>query len=186
MANNELIAQLPEKIVEKGAFKAAFVPISEVKTDVIFRTMCESNACGKYGKCWTCPPDAGNIHDLINSLQAFSRVLVYQTVSELEDSFDIEGMYEAGNRHNKLLQSLMELYNESTLGCQVMHLGAGGCKFCERCAKEDGIPCRFPDKAVSSLETYGINVSELAKSGGMKYINGQDTVTYFGAIFIAD
>ena len=186
MANNELITQLPERIVEKGAFKAAFVPISEVKTDVSFRAMCESNVCGKYGKCWTCPPDAGNINDLINSLQAFSRVLIYQTVSELEDSFDIEGMYEAGNRHNKLLQSLMEIYNESTLGCKVMHLGAGGCKFCERCAKEDGIPCRFPDKAVSSLEAYGINVSELAKSGGMKYINGQDTVTYFGAIFIAD
>ena len=186
MANKELIAQLPAKIVEMGAFKAAFVPTSEVKTDVIFRSMCESNACGKYGKCWTCPPDAGDINELIKSLQEYSRVLVYQTVSELEDSFDIEGMYEAGNRHNQLLQSIMDLYNEKTLGCKVMHLGAGGCKVCERCGKMDGIPCRFPEKAVSSLEAYGINVSELAKSGGMKYINGQDTVTYFGALFIAD
>ncbi len=186
MANKELIAQLPEKLVEMGAFKAAFVPVSEIKTDVAFRAMCESNACGKYGKCYTCPPDAGDINELINSLKAFSRVLVYQTVSELEDSFDIEGMYDAGRRHNQLLQSLMELYNEKTLGCKVMHLGAGGCQACERCGKLDGIPCRFPEKAVSSLETYGINVSELAKKGGMKYINGQGTVTYFGALFIAD
>lgn len=186
MANDALIAQLPEKIVEMGAFKAAIVPVSEVKTDIAFRAMCESNACGKYGKCYTCPPDAGDINELISSLRSFSHVIVYQTVSELEDSFDIEGMYEAGRRHNQLLQSLMALYNTETLGCKVMHLGAGGCQVCERCGKVDGIPCRFPDKAVSSLETYGINVSELAKSGGMKYINGQDTVTYFGAIFIAD
>lgn len=186
MGNNSILESLPEKIVEMGAFKAAFVPLSEVKTDVCFREMCERNVCGKYGKCWTCPPSAGDINDLINSLQAFSRVLVYQTVSELEDSFDIEGMYEAGKRHNQMLQKIMELYNEKTLGCKVMHLGAGGCQVCERCAKLDDLPCRFPEKAVSSLETYGINVSELAKSGGMKYINGQDTVTYFGAIFVAD
>jgi hypothetical protein len=36
-----------------------------------------------------------------------------------------------------------------------------------------------------SLEAYGINVSELAKSAGMKYINGQDTVTYFGAVLFS-
>ena len=34
---------------------------------------------------------------------------------------------------------------------------------------------------MSSLATYGINVSKLAKAAGMKYINGQNTVTYFGA-----
>ena len=182
MANKELISSLPEKIVEMGAFKAAFVPISELKTDVYFREMCERNVCGKYGKCWTCPPDAGNINELINSLQSFSRVLVYQTVSELEDSFDIDGMQEAGKRHNQLIRLIKETYNSETLDCNVLHLGAGGCQVCERCGKIDGIPCRFPEKAISSLETYGINVSELAKSGGMKYINGQDTVTYFGAL----
>jgi hypothetical protein len=36
--------------------------------------------------------------------------------------------------------------------------------------------------AVASLETYGVNVSKLAPAAGMKYVNGQDTVTYFGAV----
>jgi hypothetical protein len=36
-----------------------------------------------------------------------------------------------------------------------------------------------------SLEAYGINVSELAKAAGMNYINGQNTVTYFGAVLFS-
>ena len=43
-------------------------------------------------------------------------------------------------------------------------------------------PCRFPEKAIGSLEAYGVNVSLLAQTAGMRYINGQNTVTYFGAI----
>ena len=39
-----------------------------------------------------------------------------------------------------------------------------------------------PEEAVASLETYGGNVSKLAPAAGMKYINGKDTVTYFGAV----
>ncbi len=34
---------------------------------------------------------------------------------------------------------------------------------------------------VTSLEAYDVNVSKLAKAAGMKYIYGQDPVTYFGA-----
>ena len=33
------------------------------------------------------------------------------------------------------------------------------------------------------MEAYGIPVSEAAAMGGMKYINGPNTVTYFSAIF---
>ena len=36
-----------------------------------------------------------------------------------------------------------------------------------------------------SLEAYGIHVSKLAETAGMKYINGQNTVTYFGAVLFS-
>ncbi len=61
-------------------------------------------------------------------------------------------------------------------------LGAGACNLCKTCGAIDNIPCRFPNKAIASLESYGIQVSTLAEKSGMKYINGQNTVTYFGAI----
>lgn len=43
-------------------------------------------------------------------------------------------------------------------------------------------PARRPWLACPSLESYGIQVSELAARCGMKYINGASTITYFGAV----
>jgi predicted metal-binding protein len=114
-------------------------------------------------------------------LREFDRVLVFQTVSDLEDSYDFEGMMEAGARQNKMMMILRDRMEGEPIP-RLLHLGAGGCQVCEVCAKKTNEPCRHPDKAVSSLETYGINVSALAKTAGMKYINGQNTVTYFGAM----
>ena len=66
---------------------------------------------------------------------------------------------------------------------RVLYLTAGACGVCKTCAKQEALPCRFPDRATSSLEAYGIHVSRLAESAGMRYINGVNTVTYFAAIF---
>ena len=41
------------------------------------------------------------------------------------------------------------------------------------------------EQAMPSLEAYGVNVSQLAKTAEMKYVNGQDTVTYFGAVLFS-
>jgi len=54
---------------------------------------------------------------------------------------------------------------------------------CPVCGKRTGEPCRHPQQAISSLEAYGVNVSLLAQAAGMRYTNGQNTVTYFGAVF---
>ncbi|MEG1427664.1 MAG: DUF2284 domain-containing protein, partial [Oscillospiraceae bacterium] len=65
-----------------------------------------------------------------------------------------------------------------------LYLGAGGCGLCDTCAIVTGEPCRFPENALASLESYGVSVSELATACGMRYINGANTVTYFGAVFV--
>ena len=53
--------ELTARIVEMGAYKAALLDVSLIHFDRKFRELCESNACGNYGACWTCPPDAGDI-----------------------------------------------------------------------------------------------------------------------------
>ena len=175
------LQSLVEKTLSYGAYKAAVVKTKDIHTDVRFRALCESNACGQYGKCWTCPPDAGQIEQLIEKLYTYEYALVYQTVTQIEDSFDVEGMLEAGTLHNRLILRLQKEFANEPFS-KLLHLGAGGCRICARCAKRDNQPCRFPERAVSSLETYGVNVSELAQMSGMKYINGANTVTYFGAM----
>ncbi|MBQ9805568.1 MAG: DUF2284 domain-containing protein [Clostridia bacterium] len=184
MENKALFARLSTAALELGAHKAGVISADWIETDRSFRDMCTANSCGVYGKCWMCPPDVGEIDALMAEIKDYRYALVYQTVSELEDSFDFEGMVAAKKRTYPLAQSLRSVFAEEKI-THVLHLGAGGCGVCKTCAKRTGEPCRFPEKAMASLEAYGINVSQLAKAAGMKYINGQNTVTYFGAVLFS-
>ena len=181
MENKIFFENLITSALEVGATRAEVISVDALTFDPVFREICASNACGQYGRCWTCPPDAGDIDELINEAKRFSYALVYQTVSQLEDSYDFEGMMEAGTRHNRVAQ-LLRKHFPTELVSDALHLGAGGCRVCETCAKKSNESCRFPDLAMKSLEAYGIHVSKMAEAAGMKYINGQDTVTYFGAV----
>lgn len=179
------VQKIAKLIEEAGAYKAAAIDVSEIVFDAAFRTLCKANACGNYGKCWMCPPDAGDIDTLMAEAKSYQKAVIYQTVGTLEDSYDFEGMMEAGAAHSRLSLEINCLLDEA--GCKTrLHLGAGGCRVCEVCAKRTNEPCRHPELAMASLETYGIAVSKLAESCGMKYINGQDTVTYFGGVFLKD
>lgn len=171
---------LKEEILSLGAKAVAVIDVHSISFDRAFREMCASNVCGNYGKNHMCPPNVGEIDDLIREAKTYSRALVYQTVGLLEDGYDFEGMMEAGQIHNDLVQKVRVLFDKAC-GKKALHLGAGGCRICPVCAGKTGEPCRFPDKAIPSLEAYGINVSELAAQCGMRYINGENTVTYFGA-----
>ena len=128
---------------------------------------------GRARRCWA-------IDDLIEQARQYETALVYQTVGKLEDSFDYEGMVAALKRHVAISDEIKQYVKEHVPG-PVLHLSAGGCPVCERCAGVDGEPCRFPEKALASLEAYGIHVAKLAELCGLSYINGQNTVTYFGA-----
>jgi len=171
--------------LQSGAAKAAILPDEKIYTSASFRAMCASNACGVYGKCWTCPPDIGDIDLLIGQVKQYPYGMLYQTISEIEDSFDIEGMQEAGRRHARTTQCLQEELRR-ILKADFLHLGSGGCNVCETCAKRDNLPCRFPDKAMSSMEGYGIDVYKTTKNTDLKYINGQNTVTYFGIVLFSE
>ena len=171
---------LTQAALSLGARRAAIVRVSDIAFDRRFRALCESNACGNYGRSWMCPPDVGEIDALIAAAQTYAHALVYQSVGTLADSFDFEGMMAAAARHNALAQRLSEVFPAYRFP-RARHRGAGGCRLCPACAKRTGEPCRHPARALASLEAYGVDVSALARLAGMPYINGKDTVTSFGA-----
>ena len=174
---------LAEQVRGLGAYKAGVVDLQDVRFDRAFRAMCETNACGNYGKCWMCPPDVGEIEALMARIRAFPGGVLYQTIGELEDSFDIEGMTEAGRRHAQVSQRIQRALPE---GLRTLHLTCGGCRMCETCAKASGEPCRFPDRALPSVESYGVDVYNTTRATALKYINGPDTVTYFGLLLFEE
>jgi predicted metal-binding protein len=173
---------LMETALAAGASNVGMAKVAEMQFSSEFKDACAQNVCGKYGMCWMCPPDVGDIHELISRAKQYENIMVFQTIGQLEDSFDFEGMEEAAVKHNELtliiaekIRGIKELNNS-------LLLGAGACNVCPRCTKPDSLPCAFPHKAIPSLEAYGVAVSELAKVSGLKYINGENTVTYFGGV----
>lgn len=164
-----------------GATRAVSIRQEQLVLSDEFRRICETNQCGCYGKCWMCPPDAGEIHTLMQRVRSFPGGVLYQSVGSLEDSFDIEGMLAAGQEHARLSQRIHAALPEA-LRAEVLHLSCGGCRLCEKCAKPE--PCRFPDRALLSLEGCGIDVYNTSRTTPLPYINGQNTVTYFGLLLL--
>lgn len=166
---------------EAGAFRAVIISADGIVLSEEFRTICQNNQCGKFGKCWVCPPELPDTAVVMETVRGYSHALWYQSVSQLEDSFDVEGMFAAGRNHALLSQRLQELA-KPILPENFLHLTCGGCHLCETCAKVEGKPCRMPHKALPSLEGYCVDVYNTTKDTPLKYINGQNTVTYFGMI----
>lgn len=141
------------------------------------REACRQNYCGCFGKSWSCPPGAGELEDIRREFSKYEKVFVFTTKTEIEDSFDYEGMSEASSEHRAITRQLLNLCNENGW----LLLGPGGCDMCEKCTYPDS-PCRFPEKRIRSLEGSGVNVMALSKTLGINYINGANTVTYFSAV----
>lgn len=164
-------------------FESGFIDCSALPFFEGARAACEANLCGKYGSCWTCPPGVGGLAELEAKAKGYKRGFVFSCKYDLEDSFDFAGMTEVKFKSSRTLKEITETLYAN--GVRFLPLGSGGCYLCDSCTYPDS-PCRHPDKAIASLEAYGIFVSELAKKVGINYINGQNTVTYFGLILLED
>ncbi|MEG0692419.1 MAG: DUF2284 domain-containing protein [Oscillospiraceae bacterium] len=178
---NEQANQIFKKICEIND-SVATIPVNEIGFYPSLRSLCEMNSCGAYGKNYTCPPLIGEIDDLIEKVKSYDTAIIFRAFYLLEDSFDIEGMNEGSSQFKQLTYQAFDI--AKNISPDSLVLGAGGCRLCEKCGAAENIPCRHPDRAISSLEGHGIQVSELASQVGMKYISGQNTVTYFGAVFV--
>lgn len=173
--------KLVHAALEAGATKAILLPVERIVLSDTFREICRTGGCGAYGRCWVCPPHIGEIHALMEKVRSYPKALWYQYVGTIEDSFDFEGMMAVGNAH-ALLGQRLQAKAEDLIAGEFLHLSCGGCHLCEKCAAVQGDPCRFPGKALHPLEGYGVDVYQTTKDTPLKYINGQNTVTYFGMI----
>lgn len=180
-ADVEKIKEFAKECSEKYGVKVGVCENSPSFFHSELRELCEANSCGLYGRCHTCPPNTGTAEECIKKAQSYKNVMVFCKIYELEDSYDFYGMVEAKKFFVSVEHGIADDVKDTFEGC--FALGAGGCGLCEECTAKEGKPCRFPKRALSSLEAYCIQVSELASAVGLKYINGQDTVTYFGAVF---
>ncbi|MGI6039177.1 MAG: DUF2284 domain-containing protein [Clostridiales bacterium] len=145
------------------------------------RDMCASNRCHSYNKNWTCPPAIGTLDECSERISRYSRGILVQTMGYLEDEFDIEGMEEISISHRHNFASFHDILIKDFPNA--LSLGAGGCTRCEKCTYPD-LPCRFPHLALSSMEGYGMIVSEVCKMNGLPYNYGVGTLVFVGCYLL--
>ena len=178
---NEKAQDLIERIkAEEVVNQADFFDLGILTFTDDVREMCEQNSCGRYNRAWNCPPVCGTIKELEAVCLSYKNGILVNSVTTLEDSFDWEGMIAGGRGLCELLIDVKSFADDVGLK-DYRIFGGGGCYGCEDCSYPDN-PCHHPDKLFTPIEACGINVMLMAKDAGFKYINGQNTVTFFGMI----
>ena len=138
--------------LEAGFTHAAVADAAILKPLPEVREMCAANTCRRYGACWSCPPACGTLEECRARMAPYSTVLVVQVVGQLEDSWDIEGMHDTEARQKEAFSRLLPQMQE-------------------RC---------FPEKAISSMEAYGLLVNQVCTDSGLQYNYGPNTIAYTG------
>ena len=142
------------------------------------RAMCAEDKCGAYNKNWTCPPAVGALEECQQQMRQYKRGILLQTVGHLRKTVDSKGYRETEQRHMQNFYTLAEAIRREYP--DALCLGAGGCRVCKQCSYPD--PCRFPEKAVSSMEGYGLFVTQVCRDTGVPYHYGDRTITYTACI----
>lgn len=171
--------QVKQIIRDCGFETVADLDVSTLKALSEVRDMCAVNTCGAYGKNWTCPPACGEIEECDARMHSYSHGILIQTVGDIEDSLDFEGIADVAKLHGERLIQCVDVLAE-VLEDKLI-LGAGGCRRCKECTYPDA-PCRFPEKATSSMEGYGLYVSDVCKKNGVAYNYGPEKMCYSGCI----
>lgn len=170
-------AILLEMAREEG-FSAALIPTDRIVTDPKFRPFCEENLCGKYNANYACPPDCGTVEETRARLMAGERALVLQTIWEIGSYENKDAIIKARGAHNAAVLRLTERLRQA--GLSGFCLGYGGCPLCEPCKRLTNEPCAYPDKRISCLSAYCIDVAKLARECGLPFAWTPEKLHLFG------
>lgn len=170
---------LSGKLEAAGFFQYGIIHTADIHFSQEVRSMCEANTCRQYGRTWACPPAVGTVEECKNRIRKYEKMLVFTGKYDLEDSFDFEGMMAGARKFSHSCR----VFDREISACLNHYLmfSNEGCDLCKKCTYPDN-PCRFPDRVHGSLEGNGIFVSKIARLAQIRYHNGANTVTYFGAL----
>lgn len=175
----EFIDKIERIAAETGFTQWGWLDVDQLNYYPEVRKPCEGNTCRGYGASWACPPAVGTLAECAQRVGQYHNMLLFSRAYRLEDSFDFEGMVESLHSFKKLVDAFQD--NLGGILTDYLLLSNEGCGRCAECTYPDG-PCRFPERLHHSLEGYGFVVNELARGAGIRYNNGTNTVTYFGAL----
>ena len=178
MQNYESIAALAK---DCGFTHYAPLDVSTLEFLQDVRDMCNAKQCNRYDKTWSCPPAIGTLDEMRERVKGYSGGILVQTVGDLEDSYDWEGIQETAKlqaaNFGRMWDGLEKEYPS------VLAMGTGGCAKCETCTYP-GDPCRFPDRMASSMEACGLFVSKVCTDNNLAYNYGPNKMAFTACFLV--
>ena len=142
------------------------------------RAMCAQDKCGAYGRNWTCPPYCGTLEECEARMRSCKEGILLQTVGHMKKDIDSRAYRDTERRHMEAFRIFAQRLRRAKP--KALCLGAGGCRICKKCAWPE--PCRFPERALSSMEGYGLFVTQVCRDAGVPYHHGEKTITYTACV----
>lgn len=167
-----------KKAEEAGFTYAAELDPATLQTREMVREACAEDKCGAYGHNWTCPPECGTLEECARRIKSYKKGILLQTVGTLQKDIDTKGYRETEERPRKAFLQFAKKIRKSYP--EALCLGAGGCRTCQTCAYPEA--CRFPDQAYSSMEAYGLFVTQVCRDNHMQYYYGPRTIAYTACV----
>ena len=146
------IKKIEQMGMEQGFSHVVLLDCDTIELKPEVRQMCAADTCHKYDKCWSCPPGCGSLEECEAKVRQYKYGIIVQTVVEFE-------------------KKLREIYPD------MLAIGAGCCTKCKVCTYPDA-PCRFPKQAFSSMEAYGMLVTQVCQANELQYYYGDCTIAY--------
>lgn len=116
------------------------------------------HGCGRYGKCWACPP-----YDFAEDeyLGQFTTISLLAT-----KIIPSEGVALTPETAERILNRERQRLDRMLLGMEgnARAFFAGTCILCppEKCTRREGLPCRHPESIRPSLEALGFDIARTA------------------------
>jgi len=172
--------------LEKTAKDCGFTHYAQLDISTLefmqeIRDMCNNKQCKSYNKSWSCPPACASLEEMRERVKSFKIGILVQTVGELEDSMDWDGIMETGAQHKINFGKMREELSKKHPF--LLAMGAGECKLCETCTYPDK-PCRYPDKMEVSMEAYGLFVSKVCTDNNLDYNYGQEKISFTSCFLV--
>lgn len=167
-----------QKALALGFSNAAALKVETLQPRQEVRDMCSADRCGAYGRNWTCPPHCGTLNECGRKIRSYNRGILVQTVGTTRKRIDTKAYRRTEEKHLELFHSLCAQIRK--VYPDALCLGTGGCRVCHPCAYPQS--CRFPEKACSSMEGYGLFVTQVCRDNGLPYHHGEGTITYSACV----
>lgn len=168
------------ELAGKEGFSAALLPTEQIPVDPKFRVYCEENRCGRYNANYSCPPDCGTPEEMHQRILSEPYALIVASQWEIDGYGDKAGIQHAKEHHNAGVRRLLDAMRRA--GFQGFAVGYNGCQLCSPCKRVSHEPCPFPEKRISCMSAYCVNVTELSKKCGLEFDWADTQLHLFGMI----